>query len=239
MKYLFWNTHHNKEINDILSEIIIENDISIVLLAEYTANKKELLEKLAIQNIDIQEYGSCSDRIKIFGRIKNIQYRTDTDHAVIRIINGKDILCCVHLNSKIYSDHENYREILIEEIIKDIHEVEVELMTENTIVVGRVGAYCGNVYLCPEKCWVSDNAIAVFANDLIDIKYLFYLMSSLDLHHMHIGGAQPLMTQDIIGGFEVSIPSLETQKKVTSILSSFDAKIELNRRINDNLTQAA
>ena len=71
MKYLFWNTHHNKEINDILSEIIIENDISIVLLAEYTANKKELLEKLAIQNIDIQEYGSCSDRIKIFGRIKN------------------------------------------------------------------------------------------------------------------------------------------------------------------------
>jgi type I restriction enzyme S subunit len=64
-------------------------------------------------------------------------------------------------------------------------------------------------------------------------------MSSLDLHHMHIGGAQPLMTQDIIGGFEVSIPSLETQKKVTSILSSFDAKIELNRRINDNLTQAA
>lgn len=88
MKYLFWNTHHNKEINDILSEIIIENDISIVLLAEYTANKKELLEKLAIQNIDIQEYGSCSDRIKIFGRIKNIQYRTDTDHAVIRIINA-------------------------------------------------------------------------------------------------------------------------------------------------------
>ena len=110
---------------------------------------------------------------------------------------------------------------------------------ENTIVVGRVGAYCGNVYLCPEKCWVSDNAIAVFANDLIDIKYLFYLMSSLDLHNMHIGGAQPLMTQDIIGGFEVSIPSLETQKKVTSILSSFDAKIELNRRINDNLEQQA
>ena len=64
-------------------------------------------------------------------------------------------------------------------------------------------------------------------------------MSSLDLHHMHIGGAQPLMTQDIIGGFEVSIPSLETQKKVTSILSSFDAKIELNRRINDNLEQQA
>lgn len=110
---------------------------------------------------------------------------------------------------------------------------------ENTIIVGRVGAYCGNVYHCSGKCWVSDNAIAVFANDLIDIKFLFYLMSSLDLHHQHIGGAQPLMTQDIIGGFDVSIPSLETQKKVTSILSLLDSKIELNRRINDNLEQQA
>ena len=106
---------------------------------------------------------------------------------------------------------------------------------ENTIVVGRVGAYCGNVYLCSEKCWVSDNAIAIFANNLIDIKYLFYLMSSLDLHHMHIGGAQPLMAQDIIGGFEAFVPTLEIQKKMASILSSLDNKIELNRRINDNL----
>ena len=110
---------------------------------------------------------------------------------------------------------------------------------ENTIIVGRVGAYCGNVYRCPEKCWVSDNAIAVFANDLIDIKYLYYLMSSLDLHHMHIGGAQPLMTQDIIGGFEVFVPSLEIQKEIISIISSLDDKIELNRRINDNLERQA
>lgn len=110
---------------------------------------------------------------------------------------------------------------------------------ENTIVVGRVGAYCGNVYYCSKKCWVSDNAIAVFANDLVDIKYLFYLMSSLDLHHQHIGGAQPLMTQDIIGGFKVFIPSLNIQEKIASFLSSLDDKIELNRRINENLEQQA
>lgn len=109
---------------------------------------------------------------------------------------------------------------------------------ENTIVVGRVGAYCGNVYYCPDKYWVSDNAIAISANDLTDVKYLFYLMSSLDLHHQHIGGAQPLMTQDIIGGFNVFIPNLETQKRIANILSSLDSKIELNRRINDNLIKS-
>ena len=46
MKYLFWNTHKNDDINDVLSELIIENNISMVLLAEYAANADELINKL-------------------------------------------------------------------------------------------------------------------------------------------------------------------------------------------------
>lgn len=110
---------------------------------------------------------------------------------------------------------------------------------ENVIVVGRVGAYCGSVYRCKQKCWVSDNAICVNSKPIIDDNFLFYLMSSLDFHHFHIGGAQPLMTQDIIGSFEISIPSLAEQKRIADILSAIDDKIELNRRINANLEQQA
>ncbi len=106
---------------------------------------------------------------------------------------------------------------------------------ENNIIVGRVGAYCGNVFFNNQKCWVSDNAISVQPNDLIDIKYLYYLMSTLDLHHQHIGGAQPLITQDIIGNFAVKVPSKSIQKRIADFLSSLDDKIELNRQINDNL----
>ena len=106
---------------------------------------------------------------------------------------------------------------------------------QNTIIVGRVGAYCGCVYLCSDKCWVSDNAISVTPNEDVDIRYLYYLMSTLHLNSHHIGGAQPLMTQDIIGGIDVRIPSKEEQIKLADILSSLDVKIELNRRINDNL----
>ena len=106
---------------------------------------------------------------------------------------------------------------------------------ENTIIIGRVGAYCGNVYQCKDRCWVSDNAISVSANDLVDNNYLYYLMSSLDFHHHHIGGAQPLMTQDIIGGFEISLPPLEEQRRIAGILGAIDDKIENNRRINTNL----
>lgn len=111
--------------------------------------------------------------------------------------------------------------------------------SENTIIVGRVGAYCGCVYKCEGKCWVSDNAISVSAKDIVDTDFLYYLMTTLDFHHHHIGGAQPLMTQDIIGEFAVGIPSKTIQKKVVSILKSLDDKIEVNRRINENLEQQA
>ena len=38
MKVLFWNTHNNININTILGEIIIENSVDIIALAEYSAN---------------------------------------------------------------------------------------------------------------------------------------------------------------------------------------------------------
>lgn len=111
--------------------------------------------------------------------------------------------------------------------------------SEATIIVGRVGAYCGCVYLCKSKCWVTDNAISVSAKDSVDLEYLFYAMKTLDFHHMRIGGAQPLMTQDIIGGFDIRLPNIPEQREIVSIIKSLDDKIENNRKINENLEQQA
>lgn len=111
---------------------------------------------------------------------------------------------------------------------------------EDTIVIGRVGAYCGCVYLSKGKCWVSDNAIAVKAKEDNDNEYLYYLLSSLNLNYHHIGGAQPLMTQDIIGRIEVIVPQTkDDQHRIASILSSLDRKIELNNKINADLEEMA
>lgn len=111
---------------------------------------------------------------------------------------------------------------------------------EYNIVVGRVGAYCGCVYLSEGKCWVSDNAISVKAKQGTDNKFLFYLLCNQNINHYHIGGAQPLMTQDIISRIEVSIPkSEEHQHQIAIILSALDAKIENNNKINGNLEAQA
>ena len=111
---------------------------------------------------------------------------------------------------------------------------------EDTIVIGRVGAYCGCVYLSKGKCWGSDNAIAAKAKEDNDNEYLYYLLSSLNLNYHHIGGAQPLMTQDIIGRIEVIVPQTkDDQRRIASILSSLDRKIELNNKINADLEEMA
>ena len=46
-----------------------------------------------------------------------------------------------------------------------------------TIVVGRVGAYCGATYYENRPVWVSDNALSAKAKNGNSAKYLYYLWS--------------------------------------------------------------
>lgn len=110
---------------------------------------------------------------------------------------------------------------------------------EDCIAIGRVGAYCGCVYLAKGKVWISDNAISAKANENADNVYLYYLLSSLNLNRHRIGGAQPLMTQDLIGRIKVQLPPIEEQHRIASILSNLDDKIAVNRRICENLEAQA
>lgn len=137
MKVLFWNTHKNVDINSTISELVVENNISIVVLAEYIANIDDLLSILLLQyGLKMQRYYSCCERITIIGAVNDVEMRFDSDHTTIQVINGKDILCCAHLNSKIYSDHEAQRQIHIEQLMREIAIVEKDIGSENTIIVG-------------------------------------------------------------------------------------------------------
>lgn len=109
----------------------------------------------------------------------------------------------------------------------------------NGVVIGRVGVYCGSVFLVKDECWVSDNAIKAICYDNMDLSYLYYLLSSLHLNERRIGTSQPLLTQNILNNIEVDVPALDIQKKIASVLESLDEKIRLNNEINNNLEQQA
>lgn len=108
---------------------------------------------------------------------------------------------------------------------------------KNSLIIGRVGAYCGCVYKNDDECWVSDNAIVGYAKENNDYIFLYYYLKSLKLNNLHIGSSHPLMTQDILNNIEISIPDYVYQQKSAQILSIIDKKIELNNQINDNLLE--
>ncbi|WP_084612730.1 restriction endonuclease subunit S [Pseudogulbenkiania sp. MAI-1] len=109
-----------------------------------------------------------------------------------------------------------------------------------TLVVGRVGSYCGSVHYSPNRCWVTDNAIIGSSKSQKDSRFWFYKLTSLGLNNYRAGSGQPLLNQQILNGIEVSIPASEYDRcQIAEILGAFDDKIDLNHRINQTLEAMA
>lgn len=107
------------------------------------------------------------------------------------------------------------------------------------IVIGRVGAYCGSVHYVQKPSWVTDNAIIAEPKAGNDLRYLFYLLGSLELQRTAIGSAQPLMTQSGLKVVRTKAPPLAEQKAIATVLGALDDKIELNQRMNATLEAMA
>ena len=111
---------------------------------------------------------------------------------------------------------------------------------ENVLIIGRVGAYCGSVYIEESKCWISDNAIAGIPKKSSYNYYNYYLLKSLQLNNKQVGSSQPLLTQDILNNIGVQIEfDKEKQKRLVASLLAIDQRIELNNRINTELEAMA
>ncbi len=93
--------------------------------------------------------------------------------------------------------------------------------------------------LASGKYWVNNHAHIVESNGKSDIRYICYLLNMMDLSGYITGSAQPKLNQANLTSISLQLPSLESQKRIADFLSIFDDKIEVNRRINDNLEQQA
>ncbi|MCX5843789.1 MAG: restriction endonuclease subunit S, partial [Deltaproteobacteria bacterium] len=99
---------------------------------------------------------------------------------------------------------------------------------EETIILGRVGAYCGSVYFHSGKCWVTDNAIIGKVKENYDGKFLFYLLKNIDLNDHRSGSSQPLINQATLNALNVRLPKdKDTQRCIADVLSALDGTIEL------------
>ena len=106
------------------------------------------------------------------------------------------------------------------------------------ITIGRSGNV-GTPYIYDE-CWAHNTVLYVD-----DFKgnvplYLYYLLKTLPLASFGGGSAVPTLNRNHILPLIIRhTTNTKIQKKIVSILKSLDDKIEVNRRINDNLEQQA
>ncbi len=74
-------------------------------------------------------------------------------------------------------------------------------VTGRSIIIGRVGAYCGAVYFEENDIWVSDNALyAKIKNGNNDV-FVYYLLKFSNLNQFAAGSSHPLLTQTRLNDF--------------------------------------
>ena len=102
---------------------------------------------------------------------------------------------------------------------------------ENCVIIGRVGAYCGNVYLSTGPCWVTDNAIQAKCKLSNTLLFAYYVLKTAGLSSHSIGSGQPLITQNILNAIPFSMPPMEKVRE-------FDTRcMRLQRLIDNNIVE--
>ena len=98
------------------------------------------------------------------------------------------------------------------------------LIDNPTIIIGRVGAYCGNVRTSHGKAWISDNAIYIkeFKNLDFNLVFLLELMKVIDFSRFADFSGQPKITQKPLEKQKYIVPPLSLQNEFADFVAQVD-----------------
>lgn len=85
------------------------------------------------------------------------------------------------------------------------------------------------------KFWVNNHAHVINASNENNTRYLYYKLSLVNFKNYVTGSAQPKLTKDNLNSIVLYLHEGEKQQKIAAVLSTLDAKIECNNRINSEL----
>lgn len=94
-------------------------------------------------------------------------------------------------------------------------------INKETVVIGRVGYYCGSIHVTPQVAWVTDNAfITTYPEKLINREYLVYALKYLNLGHDSNATAQPVVSGKKIYPMPFPLPPIEEQQRIVEKLNT-------------------
>lgn len=90
---------------------------------------------------------------------------------------------------------------------------------KETIVIGRVGYYCGSVHVTPSQAWITDNAfITQYSEKYIDRDYLVLMLRFMNLGRSNNATAQPVVSGKKIYPRLFPLPPLAEQHRIVAKL---------------------
>ena len=106
------------------------------------------------------------------------------------------------------------------------------LFEEPKIVIGRVGARCGCVFVTESKAWVTDNALYLTEiSDELDSPFLVHALTTLDLRQQANHAAQPVVSQKKINPMRISVPPLAEQRRIVAELHALQVQVDALKRL--------
>ena len=112
----------------------------------------------------------------------------------------------------------------------------------NTVTVAMYGATAGKSCIVKVPMTTNQACCNLTINDEVaDYEFVYYSLKNdyTTLASLANGGAQQNLNAQIIKDYVLKMPSLADQRRIASILSSLDRKIELNNKINADLEEMA
>lgn len=117
--------------------------------------------------------------------------------------------------------------------------VDKAIYNDESILLPRKGSL-GNIQFTKDPFWTVDTLYyTIVDKKKANAYYLYNYLKRLDLSNLNSGTGVPSMTFGAYYDIQINLPDLSTQKKIASVLSALDDKIELNNSINSELEQMA
>jgi len=103
-------------------------------------------------------------------------------------------------------------------------------LEQPTLIIGRVGEYCGAVHITEPKSWVTDNAMHVSEYFMqTDQKFLYYILKNVDLNKYSKVGGQPSISQTTISQINIPLPPLDVQKEIVARIEEESKLVDANK----------
>ena len=89
-------------------------------------------------------------------------------------------------------------------------------------IIGRQGALCGNVQYALGKFYPTEHAVVVRSKGEYDQRFLYYLLTYMNLNQYKSAGAQPGLSVKNLENLKAPVPPIMIQKRLVNVLDNFD-----------------